>query len=200
MPRSRPSWRRLRASSPRSPLRKATATAAGATILTVARSGGSSSRSGIDPSQRRAVAVGQAASLKRLSGGGPLDGRVVRVDGALKPLTKMVDVDLSFPTGALLPGEPMQVDIRTGQIGGWVLPHAQSSPPAATEDIPGAERQGQGRAGHRALSSDVGDVVDGAVSPRLPLIVAGAYQVADGDAVRRDMVERLLRSQSAPSC
>ena len=34
------------------------------------------------------------------------------------------------------------------------------------------------------LSSDAGDVVDGALSPRLPLIVAGAYQVTDGDAVR----------------
>ncbi|MGU3317464.1 efflux RND transporter periplasmic adaptor subunit [Sphingomonas sp. M6A6_1c] len=161
-------------------------TAAGATILTVARSGGIVVTVGIDPSQRGAVAVGQGASLKRLSGGGTLDGRVVRVDGALNAVTKMVDVDLSFPAGALLPGEPMQVDIRIGQIVGWVVPHA------AVVTAGGGPRIFQVQAGKAKavpvtvrLSSDAGDVVDGPLALRLPLIVAGAYQVADGDAVRR---------------
>ena len=161
-------------------------TAAGATILTVARSGGIVVTVGIDPSQRDAVAIGQAASLKRLSGGGTLDGRVVRVDGALNAVTRMVDVDLSFPAGALLPGEPMQVEIRTGAVSGWVVPHA------AVVTAGGSPRIFQvqnGKAGAVPvavrLSSDAGDVVDGALSPRLPVIVAGAYQVADGDAVRR---------------
>ena len=160
-------------------------TAAGATILTVARSGGIVVTVGIDPSQRGVVTVGQGASLRRLSGGGTLEGRVVRVDGALNAVTKMVDVDLSFPAGALLPGEPMQVDIRTGEVGGWVVPHA------AVVTAGGSPRIFQVRSGKAKavpvavrLSSDAGDVVDGALSPRLPLIVAGAYQVTDGDAVR----------------
>lgn len=160
-------------------------TAAGATILTVARSGGIVVTVGIDPSQHGAVAVGQGASLKRLSGGGTLDGRVIRVDGALNAVTKMVDVDLSFPAGALLPGEPMQVDIRAGQVGGWVVPHA------AVVTAGGNPRIFQVQGGKAKsvpvtvrLSSDAGDVVDGALSPRLPLIVEGAYQVANGDAVR----------------
>ncbi|WP_226341926.1 hypothetical protein [Sphingomonas sp. NIC1] len=100
-------------------------------------------------------------------------------------MTKMVDVDLSFPAGALLPGEPMQVDIRTGEVGGWVVPHA------AVVTAGGRPRIFQIRGGKAKavpvvvrLSSDAGDVVDGALSPRLPLIVAGAYQVTDGDAVR----------------
>jgi RND family efflux transporter MFP subunit len=160
-------------------------TAAGATILTVARSGGIVVTVGIDPSQRGAVAVGQAASLKRLSGGGTIEGRVVRVDGALNAVTKMVDVDLSFPAGALLPGEPMQVDIRTGAVNGWVVPHA------AVVTAGGRPRIFQVQSGKAKavpvtirLSSDAGDVVDGTLSPQLPLIVSGAYQVTDGDAVR----------------
>ena len=160
-------------------------TAAGATILTVARSGGIVVTVGIDPSQRGAVVVGQAASLKRLSGGGTIEGRVVRVDGALNAVTKMVDVDLSFPAGALLPGEPMQVDIRTGAVNGWVVPHA------AVVTAGGSPKIFQVHSGKAKavpvtirLSSDAGDVVDGALSPRIPLIVAGAYQVTDGDAVR----------------
>ncbi|EZP52696.1 efflux RND transporter periplasmic adaptor subunit [Sphingomonas sp. RIT328] len=160
-------------------------TAAGATILTVARSGGIVVTVGIDPSQRGAVAVGQAASLKRMSGGGTIEGRVVRVDDALNAVTKMVDVDLSFPAGAFLSGEPMQVDIRTGAVDGWVVPHA------AVVTASGNPRIFQVQNGKAKavpvtirLSSDAGDVVDGTLSPRLPLIVAGAYQVTDGDAVR----------------
>jgi hypothetical protein len=96
----------------------------------------------------------------------------------------MVDVDLSFPAGALLPGEPMQVDIRTGEVTGWVVPHA------AVVTAGGNPKFSKSRAARRAvpvavkLASDAGDVVDGALSPRRPLIVAGAYQVNDGDAVR----------------
>ena len=160
-------------------------TAAGATILTVARSGGVVVTVGINPSQRGTVAIGQSASLKRLSGGGTLEGNVVRVDGALNAVTKMVDVDLSFPAGALLPGEPMQVDIRTGEVTGWVVPHA------AVVTAGGNPRIFQIQGGKAKavpvavkLASDAGDVVDGALSPRRPLIVAGAYQVNDGDAVR----------------
>jgi len=160
-------------------------TAAGATILTVARSGGIVVTVGIDPSQRGAVVVGQAASLKRLSGGGTIEGRVVRVDGALNAVTKMVDVDLSFPAGALLPGEPMQVDIRTGAVNGWVVPHATVVTAGGSPKIFQVQ-SGKAKAVPVTirLSSDAGDVVDGALSPRIPLIVAGAYQVTDGDAVR----------------
>lgn len=167
------------------PVAQGNRTAAGATILTVARSGGIVVTVGIDPSQRGAVVVGQAASLKRLSGGGTIEGRVVRVDGALNAVTKMVDVDLSFPAGALLPGEPMQVDIRTGAVNGWVVPHA------AVVTAGGSPRIFQVQSGKAKavpitvrLSSDAGDVVDGALSQHFPLIVAGAYQVTDGDAVR----------------
>ncbi|WP_353888496.1 efflux RND transporter periplasmic adaptor subunit [uncultured Sphingomonas sp.] len=160
-------------------------TAAGATILTVARSGGIVVTVGVDPSQRGALAVGQTASIRRLSGGGTLQGRIVRVDGALNAVTKMVDVDLSFPAGMLLPGEPMQVDIRTGQVGGWVVPHASVVTAGGAPRVFQVQN-GKAKAVPVAVrqSSDAGDVVDGQLAPNLPLIVAGAYQVAEGDAVR----------------
>lgn len=162
----------------------------GAAILTVARAGGIVVTVGIDPAQRAALAVGQAATLKRLWGGGDLIGRVIRVDGALNATSRLVDVDLTFPAGSLLPGEAMQVAIETGQVSGWVVPHA------AVVTAGGAARVFQvaaAKGGARAkavpvtirLSSDKGDVVDGALDARRPLIVDGAYQVSDGDVVRR---------------
>lgn len=161
-------------------------TQAGAAILTVARQGGIVVTVGVDPAERASVAVGQSASLRRLSGGAPMTGQVVRVDSALNPTTRLVDVDLSFPAGSLLPGEGMMVGIRTGQVTGWVVPHravVTAGGPARVFQIAG----GKARAVPVtvALASDQGDVVLGAIDPVRPLIVSGAYQVSDGDAVRR---------------
>ncbi|MDG6745508.1 efflux RND transporter periplasmic adaptor subunit, partial [Staphylococcus aureus] len=158
----------------------------GAAIFTVARAGAIVVTVGVDPAQRGALAAGQSATLTRLSGGGTVTGRVVRVDGALNTTTRMIDVDLTFPSGTLLPGEAMQVAIETGRTPGWVVPHAAVVTTGATphvfqiiggkaKAVPVAIRQ----------SSDKGDVVAGALDARLPLIVDGAYQVNDGDAVRR---------------
>nr|WP_242181850.1 efflux RND transporter periplasmic adaptor subunit [Sphingomonas sp. CARO-RG-8B-R24-01] len=159
---------------------------AGAALLTIARSGGIVVSAGVDPAQRAALAVGQAATVTRLSGGPTLAGRVIRVDGALNPQTRLVDVDVQFPGGSLLPGESMQVGIATATVGGWVVPHA------AVVATGGPTRVFQilGGKAHAVpvrilLSSDRGDVVDGSLAPDRPLIVAGAYQVQDGDAVRR---------------
>lgn len=168
------------------PIAQGDRTQAGATILTMARSGGIVVTAGVDPSQRAALAVGQSATLTRLSGGANLAGRVIRVDGALNAVTRMVDVDLSFPAGNLLPGEAMEVAIQTGKVDGWVVPHA------AVVTAGGSPHVFQVAAGKAKavpvtvrLSSEAGDVVDGSINATQPLIVAGAYQVSDGDAVRR---------------
>lgn len=157
----------------------------GAPILTVARQGGIVVTAGVDPANRAALAVGQQATLRRLSGGGTLAGRVVRVDGALNATTRLVDVDLSFPTGTLLPGEAMQVDIETGRVDGWVVPHV------AVVTSTGKPQVFQVANGHAKavpvalrLAGSTNDVVTGAIDASKPLVVAGAYQVNDGDAVR----------------
>jgi RND family efflux transporter MFP subunit len=158
----------------------------GATILTVARNGGIVVTAGIDPADRAGVVAGQAATLKRLSGGTMLAGRVIRVGGALNAQTRLVDVDIGFPSGALLPGEAMQVAIETGQVAGWVVPHqavvTAGGPARVFQILAGKAKAVPVRI---VLSSVKGDVVDGNLDPARPLIVAGAYQVNDGDAVHR---------------
>jgi len=160
--------------------------AAGVAILTLARSGGIVVTVGVDSSLRSGLAAGQAATLKRLSGGGTLAGRVVRVDGALNATTRLVDVDLTFPAGLLLPGEAMHVSIETGRVPGWVVPHAAV---VTTGQKPHVFQIAGGKAKAvpvtLRLSSDGGDVVEGPLDPARPLIVEGAYQVNDGDAVRQ---------------
>jgi len=160
-------------------------TQAGAPLLTVARTTGLLVSAGVDPAERPHLRVGASATLERLAGGPPVTGHVVRVDSALDPKTRMIPVDMAFPAGALLPGEGMRATIVTGQATGWVVPHQ------AVVTAKGPPRVFQVVAGHAkavlvriALSSPDGDVVQGPLVPSHPLIVDGAYQVSDGDAVR----------------
>jgi len=161
-------------------------TQAGAAILTVAKAGGIVVTVGVDPAARAGIAVGQSASLKRLSGGGELHGKVIRVDSALNATSRLIDVDLSFPAGTLLPGESMQVAIETGAVQGWVVPHkavVTAGGPSRVFQVIGGKAQSVPV--QVLLSSDKGDVVQGKLDASRPLIVDGAYQVDDGGAVRR---------------
>ncbi|MFC0686379.1 efflux RND transporter periplasmic adaptor subunit [Novosphingobium clariflavum] len=158
----------------------------GAPIMTLARSGAIFVTVGIDPAERAGVVPGQSATMQRLAGGDAIAGQVVRAGQMLNPRTRLIDVDLSFPAGALLPGEGVEVAIRTGDVAGWVVPHkavvTSGGPARVFQDSAGKAKA----VGVRLLlSSPDGDVVEGALDPRRPVIVDGAYQVNDGDAVRR---------------
>lgn len=159
----------------------------GAPIMTLARAGGIVVTVGVDPARRAALSVGQPARLAPLAGGVPIMGHVLRIDSTLNPRTRMIDVDLAFPSGALLPGEGVQAMIATGQVSGWVVPHKA----VVTADGPAHVFQAVGGKAKAvpvrvALSSDSGDVVEGALDPARPIIVDGAYQVQDGIAIRQD--------------
>ena len=159
---------------------------ANAPILTIARGGEVVVTAGIDPADRSGVKAGQAASIQRLSGGGAIRGKVLRVASALNAATRLVDADIAFPSGALLPGEAMQVAIETGQVSGWLVPHkavVTASGPDHVFQVAG--KKAKSVPVKVALSSDNGDIVEGQIDPSKPLIVAGAYQVSDGDLVRR---------------
>ena len=160
-------------------------TQAGAALVTVARARDLVVAVGVDPSQQSRLRLGQDAVLERLAGGAALHGRVVRVASALNAKTRLIDVDLSFSTGALLPGEAVRAEITVGQVTGWVVPHR------AVVTANGAPRIFQAVSGKAKTvpvtlirSSSKADVVQGPIDPTKPLIVDGAYQVSDGDAVR----------------
>ena len=159
----------------------------GQALATIARAGEVLVTVGVDPALREQLRVGAPVELRRLDGGGPpISGRVARVDAALNPRTHQIDVDIRYPAGAILAGEAMRVLIRTGEADGWVVPHR-----AVAIDADGKARLFQIVGGKAKavpvtllLSQADRDVVTGPVDANAALIVDGAYQVADGDAVR----------------
>jgi multidrug efflux pump subunit AcrA (membrane-fusion protein) len=104
----------------------------------------------------------------------------------LNPRTRQIDVDIAYPAGAILSGEAIRVEIETGRAEGWLVPHR-----AVVVDSDGKARVFQiagGKAKAVRVAIDVArpdnDLLSGNIDARAPLIVDGAYQLADGDAVR----------------
>jgi RND family efflux transporter MFP subunit len=155
-------------------------------LLTLARGGAMVVTAGIDPAAARDVAPGQAVTVQRLAGGAAVAGHVLRVGAALDPKTRLVNIDIAYPAGALLPGEAVRADIATHAVNGWLVPHAA----VVTADGPPHLFQDKGGTAQAVpvtvlLSGDDQDVVTGAIDPARPVIVDGAYQVHANDRVRR---------------
>ena len=166
----------------------------GAALVTVTRTGGLVVTVGIEPAQRRKLKLGQSATLVSLdsSDGAPepaLHGKLVRIDKALNPKTRLVDADL-VPDGDAdepLQGQAFRAGIEVGQVPGWLLPRN-----AVLDDEQGAYlfQVADGKAVRvnvkRVGGNDNITVVDGSVDPARPLVTVGNYQLADGMAVRQD--------------
>ncbi len=157
----------------------------GAALVTVANGSEIVATVGVDPSVRASVRAGQSAELNRLSGGPPVAGHVIRVDSALNPKTRQINVDIAIAEGGLLPGEALRAGIRIGNVPGWMVPHR-----AVVTSDNGAHLY-QISAGKAvavpvtvSLTGLQMDVVQGSLNQSRRLIVDGAYQVQDGDAVR----------------
>ncbi|AYJ84634.1 efflux RND transporter periplasmic adaptor subunit (plasmid) [Sphingomonas paeninsulae] len=160
-------------------------TQAGAPLVTLARTGSIVATVGLDPAKAGRVQVGQSAKVVRLNGGPPIPAHVVRVDGVLNPKTHMINVDLSLPAGAVLPNEALRGDIAIGEVAGWIVPHRA----VVTANGPTSIFQLVAGKAHLIkiellLAGEQLDVVKGPILLNRPLIVDGAYQVQDGQAVR----------------
>lgn len=158
----------------------------GQALATIARSGAMIVTVGVDPSRRAELHVGAPASLTRLDGGAGVAGHVQRVDAMLNPRTRQIDVDIAYPAGAILSGEAVRVEIETSRAQGWLVPHR-----AVVIDSDGNAKVFQivgGKAKAVPVTIDVAqpdnDLLSGNLDARAPLIVDGAYQLADGDRVR----------------
>lgn len=157
----------------------------GAPLMTVVRSGSIVATVGLNPAQASRVRAGQRARVSRLDGGPGMPARVVRIDGVLNPRTRLIDVDLSVPTGAVLPNEAVRGDIAVGLASGWLVPHralvTANGPPRVFQVVAGKAHAVDVTL---LLPGEQVDVVAGPIDPSRPLIVDGAYQVEDGAAVR----------------
>lgn len=159
--------------------------AAGAALMTLARTKGMVVTCGIEPADLARVAVGEAVTLHPLGAGADVKGSVARVGRSLNPKTRLVDADIAVGSASLLQGTAYQADIEAGQIQGWLVPRQ-----AVLDDDDGAYVfQVTGTVAKRVSVTRVGTdgdtaVVDGPIEVSLPVVVSGNSQLDDGGAVR----------------
>jgi RND family efflux transporter MFP subunit len=159
----------------------------GQALATIARAGAVIVTVGVDPARRGEVRAGAPVRLTRLDpGGASVTGHVVRMDATLNDKTHQIDVDIGYPAGAVLPGEAMRAAIETGRASGWLVPHR-----AVVIDANGKAQVFQVIGGKAravavrvAISGRDQDLLTGPIDARAPLVVDGAFQLGDGDAVR----------------
>jgi RND family efflux transporter MFP subunit len=157
----------------------------GATLMTITRLDGLVVTVGIDPQARTRVHPGDPVALTSLSSGERLTGQVLRIDGTLNAKTRLLDMDVSVPPGAVVSGDAYKADITVGQLTGWIVPHD-----AILFDDKGAYLfQVVGTNASRIdvkVINDAGadDVVQGALDPAQPIVVQGNYQLSDKAKVR----------------
>ena len=159
--------------------------AAGTPLATLARRDGIVVTVGVEPDRLAALHPGQPAIVQPSRGGPVRPATVLRVDAALDPRSRLVDVDLAVLAGQVLSGSDMRSEITVGTLSGWLVPHE-----AVLEDAGGAFLY-QAMAGRavrvevevRASGGDT-DLVNGPLAASEPIVRTGASQLGDGTALR----------------
>ena len=172
--------------------------AAGAPLVTLARSDRYVASIGVEPGQRGLLAVNQAVEVEPLDGGPPVAGTVTAVGGMLDPQSRLVPVMVSLAPGggqpdaspSLLPGGPVRAVVTVGEMQGWVVPRNAVMTDAAGSYIFQVNGTAAARVAVRVVgtSADL-TVVDGPVDVHRAVITKGNYQLQDGGLVRTQQAE-----------
>lgn len=156
----------------------------GAALVDLARPQGLILHVGVTPQDAGSIAAGDKAIVTPIGGGAGepgtvvLRGRVVQPDG-------LVAVDISVPDQMFV-GQMAAADITTGEITGYVVPHAAilvngQGQTYVVQSVHMTARkvtvQVLGHLGGR-------DVITGPLDPAAPLVLAGNYQLDNGMKMR----------------
>lgn len=138
------------------------------------------------PAQALQIAAGNPVAVAPIGARGTFAARVAIRGAAADPATGLVPIDVPVPAGRMLPGEAAEATITVAEVRGFVVPHA-----AVLVNESGATYLVQVEAGvaklvpvRVAVAGGDRDVVSGALDPRAPIVLAGAYQLDNGMKVR----------------
>lgn len=156
----------------------------GATLMTFVEGNRMGFAGGIEPVDMSRVHVGDIVSLRSLSGGGALAGRVSAVAGSVDPVSRLVDVKVAT-TAPAIQGAAYRAEIVVGALTGWRIP---VDAVIGDEGARAVWQVARGKA-HRVVVRVVvqrGDqaLVDGAIDASQPLATIGAAQLDEGMQVR----------------
>jgi membrane fusion protein, multidrug efflux system len=143
---------------------------------------------GVVPAKAAAIAEGDDALVSPIGEKPSASGKVLSRGSLVDAATGLVPVEIALPAGKFFPGEMAKATIATGQVEGYVVPHAailvsEKGSPYVVQAVNGAARLVDvtilGSQGDK-------DVIQGSLDPASPLVLAGNYQLEAGMKVRFD--------------
>lgn len=158
----------------------------GAALLELARPNGLVLRAGLVPAQAATIHTGDIATITPLGVTQAVSGRVLLRGSMIDPQTGLVSIDITLPAGNFLPGQMAEAVIESETVEGYVVPHEailvdDAGAPYLVQAVDGVARKVPV---HLLLAAAGKDVVDGALDPAAPLVLAGNHQLDDGMRVR----------------
>lgn len=163
-----------------------TIVAEGAALVTLADPGDLVLRVGVIPTEATSIAVGDPATIGALGTSSTLATRVALRGALVDPATGLIPVEIALPAGKFLPGQAGIATITTGEVEGYIVPHAavlvdDQGQPYIVQAVDRTAKQVRvqvlGSAGDE-------DVIEGALDAAAPLVLAGNYQLKDGMKIR----------------
>lgn len=119
-----------------------------------------------------------------LPGRKPSDGKVKRIGVAVDPKTRQVPVFVEVPSGTALSGENFKAGIEVGKFQGWVVPHDAIGTDSHGTFIFQIDDGHAERINVHSIGSVAGNtIVEGDVNSQNDIILAGNYEIHDGQAV-----------------
>lgn len=160
--------------------------AAGATLVSLANPSGLVLEVGALPAQAGLVKAGDPVTITPVGQSETVSGTVSLRSSMVDATTGLIAIQISFPAGRLVFGEAASAAITTGQVTGYVVPHAailadDRGNPYVVQAVNLVAKQ----VTVRVLEADGDrDVIAGPLDPDAPLVVSGNYQLQSGMKVR----------------
>ena len=141
---------------------------------------------GVVPAQAAAIQANDTATVQLIGTSKPVTAKVMLRGAVAEADTGLVPVEIALPPGGFLPGEMARASITTGEMRGYVVPHAailvnDSGEPYVVQAVNGVAHKVPVQV---LVARGDQDVISGALDARAPLVLSGNYQLDDGMKVR----------------
>ncbi len=158
----------------------------GAPLLELAPPNSLVLRAGVVPSDASAIKPGDKATIVPVGVDQRLDATVLLRGAVVDPADGLVPVEISLPSNTLFPGQSAEATITTAHVDGFIVPHEailinDKGQPYVVQIVDKVAKL----IPVRVLDADgAKNVVAGAIDPKAPLVLSGAYQLQNGMKVR----------------
>jgi RND family efflux transporter MFP subunit len=143
---------------------------------------------GVQPADGAKLHPGMTVHMQSVYGAaGGFDGTLLMIGQSIDATTHLLPAQADIPAAAgaaLVAGEPLQAQIRTADYRAWAVPRGAVLQDGHEHYLFQVEH-GKAKRIDVALRHAAGDTVgvDGPLDAQAPVIVLGAYELDDGDAV-----------------